>query len=301
MASTTFEEEFIPATRTLQRGLFMLQERQWQDWSVQAALRHDWQNTRQRQGSEQRSHHATSASLGTVWKLSPGWQASASLSHASRLPTAQELFAHGMHMATRAYEIGDSHLKKESNNALDLGLRKYTGNTTWSVHAYHYRFNGYIYGRTVDADDGVQLQHYTQANARFTGAEAQVRQRIHRLVGVGVFADVVRAKLASGEYLPRIPAVRWGLRLDGHWQGWEGQAEWVQTGQQNRTTAYEAHTRGFGMLNLAASYRFAQSPLQLTVKAENLTNRLGFAHTSAISRSAPLKGRNITVGLRMDF
>jgi iron complex outermembrane receptor protein len=32
-----------------------------------------------------------------------------------------------------------------------------------------------------------------------------------------------------------------------------------------------------------------------------LTDRLGYAHTSAIKRAAPLKGRNITVGLRMDF
>ena len=268
---------------------------------MQAALRHDKQSVLMREDATQRNHQGTSASLGAVWKFHPGWQANASVSHAVRLPSAEELFANGMHMATNTWEIGNSSLKKETNNALDFGLRKRKGNTTWSVHAYHYRINGYIYGRTVDEDHGVQLQHYTQANARFTGAEAQIRQRLSRFIGVGMFGDVVRAKLASGGDLPRIPAARVGLRLDASWSGWEGQAEWVQVMQQNRITQYEERTNGFGMLNITASYRFAQSPVQLTIKAENLNDRLGYAHTSVISRSAPLKGRNITVGLRMDF
>jgi iron complex outermembrane receptor protein len=50
-----------------------------------------------------------------------------------------------------------------------------------------------------------------------------------------------------------------------------------------------------------ASYRFSGSPLELTLKAENLTDRLGYAHTSAIKQAAPLKGRNLSVGLRMAF
>jgi iron complex outermembrane receptor protein len=299
--SANGEEQFVPATRTQKHSVFIVEEYKSSKWSLQAALRHDRQSVLMREGFNQRTHQGTSMSLGTVWKFSPGWQASASLSHAVRLPSAEELFSNGMHMATNTWEIGNSSLKKETNNALDLGVRKLNGDTTWSVHAYHYRINGYIYGRAVHEDEGVQLQHYTQANARFTGAEAQIRQRLNRYVGVSVFGDVVRARLAGGGNLPRMPAARLGLRVDASWSGWEAQAEWVQVMQQNRITAYEESTGGFGMLNMTASYRFAQSPVQLFIQAENLIDRLGYAHTSVISRSAPLKGRNITVGLRMDF
>jgi iron complex outermembrane receptor protein len=89
--------------------------------------------------------------------------------------------------------------------------------------------------------------------------------------------------------------------VDASWRGWEGLAEWVQVARQDRTTAYETATGGYGMLNLMASYRFNGSPLELTLKAENLTDRLGYAHTSAIKQAAPLKGRNLSVGLRMAF
>lgn len=295
------EEAYVEPTRTQKWGVFMLEEMKIGDWRWQAALRHDQQSVKALQSQVERNHSGNSASLGTVWHFQPGWQASASFSHAVRLPSAEELFANGPHMATNSWEVGDHNLSKETSNAWDIGLRKTAGATTWSANAYHHQIQGYIYGRTVDAHDGFQLQHYTQANARFSGVEAQVRQRINRFVGISLFGDLVRAKLTSGEHLPRIPAARMGLRVDGSWKGWEGQAEWAQVMRQNRTTEYETATGGYGMLNLAASYRFSNSPLQLTVKAENLTDRLGYAHTSAIKRAAPLKGRNITVGLRMDF
>ncbi|HEY4665500.1 MAG TPA: TonB-dependent receptor, partial [Comamonas sp.] len=295
------EEGYVPATRTQKQGLFLLEETQWGDWRMQAALRHDRQRVNNLQDAMVREHQATSASLGTVWKFAPGWQAMASFSHAARLPSAEELFASGLHMATNTWEIGNSQLRKETSNAWDLGVRKLSGNTTWNVNLYHHRINGYIYGRTVAQDEGIALQHYTQANARFTGLEGQVRQRINRWMGISLFGDVVRAKLAEGGNLPRIPAARLGLRIDASWQGWEGQAEWVQVAHQRRTAAWEAATGGYGMLNLAASYRFAGTPLQLQLKAENLTDRLGYVHSSAIKHAAPRKGRNITVGLRMEF
>ena len=299
--STQGAEAYVPATKTQKQALFVLEELQRGDWRWQAGLRYDRQHIHAPSLELTRKHQGASASLGTVWKFQPGWQASASFSHAARLPSAEELFANGLHMATNTWEIGNRQLKKETNNAWDLGVRKLSGNTTWQAQLYHYRIQGYIYGRTVHVDEGVQLQHYTQANARFTGAEGQVRQRLNRWMGVSLFGDVVRAKLASGGHLPRIPAARVGLRVDASWQGWEGQAEWVQVLRQNRTAAYETPTAGFGMLNLSASYRFADSPLQLTVKADNLNNRLGYASTSAMKHAAPLKGRNISVGLRMEF
>lgn len=295
------EEGYVPATRTQKQGIFWLEETQRGLWRWQAAVRHDRQSVHTQQDASTRKHSGTSVSLGTVWKFAPGWQASTSLSHAQRMPSAEELFANGLHMATNSWEIGNSRLKKEKSNAWDLGLRKLQGDTTWSANFYHHRIQDYIYGSTVDADEGIQLQHYTQANARFTGMEGQVRQRINRWLGVSVFGDVVRARLAQGGHLPRIPATRVGLRLDGSWQGWEGMAEWVQTGAQNRTTPFETRTGGYGMLNLTASYRMAGTPVQWLIKAENLNNRLGYAHTSAIKHAAPLKGRNITVGMRVAF
>ena len=49
-------------------------------------------------------------------------------------------------MATATYEIGNPNLSRERSQALDLGLAKTAGDTTWKLNAYHYRIKGYIYG-----------------------------------------------------------------------------------------------------------------------------------------------------------
>ena len=119
--------------------------------------------------------------------------------------------------------------------------------------------HNYIYGRTLDALDGLQLLQYSQADATFTGIEGQVRQRLTRNLGVTLFGDTVRARIDGAGNLPRIPATRAGLRLDGNWNAWEGQVEWVQVARQNRIAAFETTTPGYGMLNLGLSL---QRPVQ---------------------------------------
>ncbi|MDR2299374.1 MAG: TonB-dependent receptor [Comamonas sp.] len=301
--SATGEEAYVQPTNTERQSLYLLEEYRWQNWSLQGALRHDRQRIDAEQTDERRKHSATSFSLGTVWKFSPGYSATASVTRGSRMPTAEELFANGLHMATSTYELGNANLGRERSQALDLGLSKNSGDTQWKLNAYHYRIRGYIYGATLDEHEGLQLLQYTQGDARFTGWEAQLSQRLNRDLSVTVFGDGVRARLDDGSALPRIPALRAGLRVNARLANWDTMAEWTQVLRQNRTAAFESETPGYGMLNLAASYQWKSggNQWQFYVKGQNLTNRLAYAATSFIKTAAPLTGRNLVVGLRMDF
>ena len=271
-------------------------------------LRHDRQTAEAlasgSAGGTERSHNGTSASLGAVWKFTPGYQVGTSFTRASRAPSAEELYARGLHMATSTYERGNANLRSETSQNIDLSLKKTSGDTTFGVSVFRNRISNYIYGRTLDEVDGLQLLQYSQADATFTGIEGQVRQRVTRTMGVTLFGDTVRAKLDGGGLLPRIPATRAGVRLDANWNAWEGQVEWVQVARQNRVAAFETATPGYGMLNLGVSYRGQLSsgtPWQVYLKANNLTDRLAYAHTSFIKNAAPLMGRNITVGVKVAF
>jgi len=298
------EEAYVQPTETRRTGLFLLEEYQWQQWRFAAALRHERQTVDALASGLSNSHNGTSASLSAVWKFTPGYALSASWTQARRMPTAEELYAKGLHMATSTYERGDPNLKPETAQSIDLALRKTAGDTTFGVSVFHNRVKDYIYGRTLDELDGLQLLQYSQADATFTGLEAQVRQRLTRNLGVTLFGDVVRARLDAGGNLPRIPAARAGLRLDANWQAWDGQVEWVQVARQDRVADFESATPGYGMLNLGLTYssRLAGgTPWQLYVKGNNLTDRLAYAHTSFIKNAAPLMGRNITVGVKVSF
>ncbi|WP_422688652.1 TonB-dependent receptor domain-containing protein [Comamonas endophytica] len=298
------EEAYVQPTETRRHSLFLLEEYRWQDWRFEGALRHERQTAEARTSGIERKHSGTSASLGAVWQLAPGYQLATSLTHSSRLPTVEELYAEGLHMATSTYEVGNADLQREKSRAWDLSLRKTSGATTFGISAFQHRVDNYIYGRTLDEHDGLQLLQYSQADARFTGLEGHVRQRLNSIWGVTLFGDTVRARLDNGSALPRIPSARVGLRLDARWNGWQGMAEWVQVGKQRRVAEFESTTAGYGMLNLSASYQMRTAggtPWQVYVKARNLTDRLAYAHTSFIKSAAPLMGRNVTVGVKVDF
>ena len=78
----------------------------------------------------------------------------------------------------------------------------------------------------------------------------------------------------------------------------------MQVARQNRVADFETATPGYGMLNLGVSYngQFSSgTPWQVYLKANNLTDRLAYAHTSFIKTAAPQMGRNVMVGLWVAF
>lgn len=298
------EEAYIVPTETRRQALFLTEEYRLGAWRFEAALRQEWQQIDAQGELPDRDHRGTSLSVGANWKFAPAYQLSASLTRAQRLPTAEELYADGLHLATRTYERGDVDLDKETSLNLDVGVRKLSGPTTFSLGAYYNRVRNYIYARTLDELDGLQLIQYSQHDAVFTGLEGQVRQALNRHFGVALFGDYVRGKLSGdGGNLPRIPAARAGVRLDANLGGWEGLVETYRVSSQDKLADYETRTPGYTMLNLGVSRSLAVGDVgyQFYVRLNNLTNELAYAHTSFIKDAAPLTGRNLVLGLRASF
>lgn len=297
------EEAYLEPTLTRKNALYLVETLEAGAWRVEAALRREWQHIDTDSDAPDRSHHGNSVSLGAVWSFTPGYALGASLSRAQRLPTAEELYADGLHLATRTLERGNAELKPETSHNLDLSLRKHSGNTTFAVSAFHNRVSDYIYANTLDEHEGLQLIEYAQRDATFTGIEGQIRQRLNAMFGLTLFGDHVRAKLSGGDALPRIPANRIGLRLDGQWQQWKGEAEAYRVARQDRIADFETSTPGYNMFNLGLSYsaRFNALPYLFYLKGSNLTDERAYSHTSFIKDAAPLTGRNLTMGVRVTF
>lgn len=301
------EEAYVPPTVTKKHGLYVTEEYNLQDWRFEAGVRHEWQDITVDQADlRDASARGTSLAVGAVWKFAPEYSLRASLSRAHRLPTAEELYADGVHMATSTYEIGNNNLGKETSNNIDLTLRKYAGATTFSLSAFHNKVDNYIYARTLDNHEGFQLIEYAQRDATFTGIEGEVKQKFSSSLDGAVFGDYVRARFdnAGGDRnLPRIPAARLGARLDANWGQLHGQVEAYRVMKQDKVADYESVTPGYNMLNLGTHYttRIGGMPAQLYARINNVTNELAYSHTSFIKAAAPLSGRNVTAGVRLSF
>ncbi|WP_442596566.1 TonB-dependent receptor domain-containing protein [Parapusillimonas sp. JC17] len=298
-------ENFIPKTRTQSTGVFMLENYQWNDWRFELGARHEWQSVSPESGTQpDYDDRATSLSAGASWNFVPGYAASLSVSRSQRMPNAQELYARGVHFATLTYEKGNANLDKETARTVDLGLRKTDGDLRFAVNFFLSRINGYIYGNTLDRHEDFRLIEYTQGDASFAGVEAEASYRVSPNLSVAVFGDYVRGKLRDGAgNLPRIPAARVGARTDLAWDRWGGFLEYTQVLRQSRIASYEESTSGYGLLGAGVSYKgkMAGTDYLLYLRGSNLLNKLAYNHASFISRAAPIQGRSIMAGIRVEF
>lgn len=297
------EESFLAPSTTKNTGLFVMEEYELGLWHLEGALRQEWQEA-SALGLPDVEHKPFSLSGSAVWHFTPGWSGALSLSRSQRAPSAQELYADGVHLATNTFEIGDAGLHVETANAVELTLRKNEGSLTGSVSAYHYVYDDYIFARTLDQFEDFRLIRYSQADATFTGVEGELTQRFTPWLSGTVFGDYVRGELkGAGGNLPRIPAARAGVRLEAFSGPWSGDVEYARTFKQADIAAFESETPGYDMINATVAYDVDLGPVrsQIFLRGTNLLDETAFNHASFLAETAPLRGRNLSVGIRARF
>lgn len=301
-------EAYVPPSITDNHALFVLEEYTAGAWRYELGLRHEWQDI-SADGEPSVSHNGTSASAGVVWTFAPQYSAGLSFSRTQRLPTAEELYANGPHAATQTIELGNPGLDKETARNLELTMRKFAGPTTFTFSLYRNEMTGFIYAADTgrDVGGGYREIEYRQANAVFVGAEGEVRFELAERTALTLFGDRVRAHLRdSGGNLPRIPADRFGVRVEqGFGASLDGRIELSRVRRQNRVADYETQTSGYSLLGAGLTYHgrvdVLRSDYQVFVKGDNLLNSKARNNVSFIKDSVLLPGRNLTVGLRVDF
>ena len=121
---------------------------------------------------------------------------------------------------------------------------------------------------------------------------------------VKLFGDSTTAKLADDEgNLPRIPANKLGSELQYTISDWQFSLTGTHYFEQNDITAYETATDGYTLFDAQANYQLTVGPVdtQFYINIDNITDELGFVHSSFIKDQAPLPGRNFRLGVRGYF
>lgn len=314
------EEAFIPTVDTRNTGLFLVEHLDVSEqWHFELGARHEWLRHQPRNDSRKRprfSDTATSFSGAAIWRFTPDYALSLSLARSQRLPHAQELYARGIHLATNTFECGllphpltcggrenNADIKVETSRSAELSLRRSEGPLTFSLGAFVNHADNYIYARTLDQHEDFRLIKYTQRDARFVGAEAEIGFAFSEHFHASLFGDHVRAKFEhNGGNLPRIPAWRAGTRLKGDWGGFGGELEYYHVARQNRVADFETSTPGYNMLNLGLSYRFGSAQqVSVHLRGNNLLNEQIWNHTSFLADVVPLPGRNVSLGVSYAF
>lgn len=317
------EEAFVPSTNSRHLALFALEEYQIGAGKLvfggrvshaRIASEGDGPGQAQFGPPQSRSFTPFSAAIGGVYNLDEKWQLLGNFSYTERAPTFFELYANGLHVATGAYEEGNPDLSMEKGTNLDVALAWKDGPNSLTLGAFGSDFSNYIAllatGQEVLTDEGlVPVYAFTGVPVRMYGAEVAGTWRLlegkQTLDLNGSFDAMRSTNEASGQPLPRIPPTRVTLGLTWRMGDWMARAEGIYAAAQDRVPTDDPPTPAYTIVNLSASYqlRLAGSEGIAFLRINNVGNELAYNATTiaTVRPLAPLPGRGVMVGLRMNF
>lgn len=302
------EEAFVPPVETASFGVFLVERFESDAWSLELGARHESQEQRPT-GAAAIDDSATSLSGAAVRALDNGYSLALNLASAERVPAAEELFANGPHLATRTVELGSASLGNETSEHFDIGLRKTDGQLTWSITAFVTNYDDFIYLSDAGAEDPVEelpIFRWSQRDADFGGVEAEVFAPVAQLgegeLDLRLFTDFVRAELAGGEKVPRIPPLRYGARLSYHAERFSAGIEATRYDKQDDVAPFETPTGGHTLVAVDLDWTVptrGEFDVSLFLRGSNLLDEDARRHSSVVKDFVPLPGRNFAFGVRV--
>ncbi|MDB6120190.1 MAG: TonB-dependent receptor [Verrucomicrobiaceae bacterium] len=285
-----------------------------------------------------RTFNDLSGSLSVVFTPNDDYAVALSATWSERAPTYQELYANGPHVATGAFEVGDDNLAVEKALGFDLSLRKRTGVVTGSATAFYTRFRNFVGQFPTGAMrplDGelLPVYEYRSTDAEFFGGELEATFHLIKpaaapaleaassknpkqpvtpitpehsgnTLDLELEADYVHATdTITGNPLPRISPFHTSAAIAFHHADFRARLEGIFAGRQYRISDNELPTDCYFMVNASVSYDFHLNGLatNIYVKGVNLTNEEAREHTSFLKDIAPLAGRGVVVGMKVNF
>jgi len=317
LAAATGASDTVPRTRSTSMAGFLIEERDFGPLRASAGMRLESVKREPDASSAltRRSFDLASYSLGGLWQFVPGYGAGATWSLAQRAPSTEELYSNGPHESTATFDIGNPALTKETSRNLEISLQKTEELVHWKANLFENQVSNFVYGRTpggkVDAHGApdpageFSQRFWSQGDATIRGAEAEVS---YNLRGEGWslrgFADTSRGRLKGAGNLPLQPATRFGADV-GYRQGaWRSGVSLLRAQRQERLATFETSpTAGYTQVdaNLSWTQRHDNTRVTWFALARNLLNQEIRVSTSVLKDSAPLAGRNLVLGMRVNF
>ena len=339
-------EKFVGPSATQSTALFTYQalKTQWgqlsagaRTESVRVALREDFGGNL----AQTQNFNPLSVGLGVMRNLRDGeaqngWQISFNLSANQRAPKDYELFAHGPHVATAAYEIGNASLGLEKALQFDVGGEWQQGGHKFGVTAFSSQFANYISQQPTGAyrlangspgtSADLPVYSFEGVRAHFYGLESTAKVRMvgghdavlspnaaHGTMDLDLRADVVRAQdLTHNSPMPRIAPMRVGADAVWSRNAWGARLGFMHAAAQNRVPDNGANpgitTASHTLWHAALNYHAHSGPTHWLwfAKLDNITNKLAYSSTSVLTQTMrdnapPLAGRSIKLGAQVSF
>jgi iron complex outermembrane recepter protein len=225
------------------------------------------------------------------------------LSYIQRVPATSELYWNGYHHVTNTYIIGDRFLDNESSRNLDVSWTTNSENMPTKLSTYYYDFDNFIFQKRLvgvqDPFHGRDVYQETGEQAKLYGLALKQTFKQSEKITHEVSFEAIRGILDNGENIPRMTPNKVRLSSQLKKEHYEGVIELLVMDKSRYLGLDETTTPAYHSLNLSAHYHIETSygEYKIYLKAQNLTNEQQYNHISFLKESAPLPGRQFSIGL----
>ena len=234
------------------------------------------------------------------------WNIKLNASTGYRSPNLAELSSNGLHEGTFRYEIGNPKMKVEQNLNTEINVNYESPVIDFYCAVYLNMFRNFIYlSPTGTQLYGFDIYRFLQGDSKLYGSEITIRIKPWKKVESASSFSTVRGKLASGKYLPFIPADKIVediiVKPTAKFNCKVG-ADFVFS--QDHPGDFETSTASYWLLHASFSWNIntAKKNIKITLAGDNLLDKAYFDHLSRFKYFDIYNmGRNIYASVTIPF
>jgi iron complex outermembrane recepter protein len=306
---------FTPPSTSLNLAAYLFESYSGDDIELQAAMRLGFsritparENPNSRIGHiRERTFTTYAISAAMFYELFSNFYTGINVSKSSRVPTVEELFSEGPHLAAYSYETGNPDLNEESGIGTELLTYFKIDELSFSFTLFRYDFNYFILPRNTGQINYATLLPVFASDgerALLSGVESELHFHL-----LGNFESTISLSFTHGSLkntgtpLAAIPPLKSIIELRYAATFLTAGILMQAASAQNRVDIFEERTAGYLIGGLYIQYIFStgNNAHHISVSADNIFDKEYRNHLSRIKSVVPESGRNIRGTYRFYF
>ncbi len=255
----------------------------------------------------ERVFNTWSASVSVLYPLTEIVRLGANVSRSSRVPTIEELYSEGPHLAAYSYEVGNPELGAEHGIGTELFITHHFDGLSWTLTTFRNALSSYIVPRNsgeINYSTFLPIYRTSGVEALLYGVEAQIEWEARQNLILELSAAYTHGNIGeSGEPLPQIPPLKGRAAASWKHDDWQVGLSVDAAARQNRVDTFEEPTAGYAVLNAFVQYTriIGGTVHNLSLNGDNLLDTTYRNHLSRVKSILPEAGINVRATYKLHF
>lgn len=306
---------FTPPTKSLKLSTYSFQSFELNDLGFETGLRFSYDkfdpmNSNPSANNDfiiDREYFSYSLSVSALYSLTKSLSIGMNINKTSRVPTIEELYSEGPHLAAYSYEVGNQNLESESGIGVELFSYIKNDDMFLMITVFRNDFSYFITPRNtgkINSQTLLPIYQTEGVSAIFNGVESYLELKFLEYF---VFSNTL--SYTNGNFkesdnpLPQIPPLKNIIQLkyqNGNFI--TGISSEIAAAQRN-VDLFETPTAGFAVFSAFVQYSIETGSIihNLSLNGDNLFNKEYRNHLSRVKVIMPEAGINLKLSYRLYF